>query len=68
MDARPGGIALRQPARGATNFMQSLEGELDSSHVGFLHSTPNPEVKPGQRTYAIQLPVTCPRQAAQALQ
>jgi nitrite reductase/ring-hydroxylating ferredoxin subunit len=29
-----------------SNFMQSLEGELDSSHVGFLHSQPNPEVKP----------------------
>jgi phthalate 4,5-dioxygenase len=29
-----------------SNFMQSLEGELDSSHVGFLHSKPNPEVKP----------------------
>jgi hypothetical protein len=28
-----------------SNFMQSLEGELDSSHVGFLHSAPNPEVK-----------------------
>ncbi|MFN0074223.1 MAG: Rieske 2Fe-2S domain-containing protein [Chloroflexota bacterium] len=28
------------------NYMQSLEGELDSSHVGFLHSRPNPESQP----------------------
>lgn len=28
------------------SYMQSLEGELDSSHVGFLHSRPNPEARP----------------------